>query len=142
MVKIVTDSVASIPAEVVRERDIEVVSLFVNRDGREYREADMDVDAFYEDIADMIDNPPTSSQPSQHAMETIFEKAAQAAAPAEIKEGASADVLEGLEKLENLCEAGILTEEELASFKQRAAEKTAAADAASPDNGASSDKTE
>ncbi len=61
MVKIVTDSVASIPAEVVRERDIEVVSLFVNRDGREYREADMDVDAFYEDIADMIDNPPTSS---------------------------------------------------------------------------------
>ena len=79
MVKIVTDSVASIPAEVVRARDIEVVSLFVNRDGREYREADMDVDAFYEDIADMIDNPPTSSQPSQHAMETIFEKAAQAA---------------------------------------------------------------
>ena len=79
MVKIVTDSVASIPAEVVRACDIEVVSLFVNRDGREYREADMDVDAFYEDIADMIDNPPTSSQPSQHAMETIFEKAAQAA---------------------------------------------------------------
>ena len=70
------------------------------------------------------------------------QKAAQAAAPAEIKEGASADVLEGLEKLENLCEAGILTEEELASFKQRAAEKTAAADAASPDNGASSDKPE
>ena len=35
VVKIVTDSVASIPAEVVRERDIEVVSLFVNRDGRE-----------------------------------------------------------------------------------------------------------
>ena len=69
MVKIVTDSVASIPAEVVRERDIEVVSLFVNRDGREYREADMDVDAFYEDIADMIDNPPTSSQPSQAALE-------------------------------------------------------------------------
>ena len=79
MVKIVTDSVASIPAEVVRERDIEVVSLFVNRDGREYREADMDVDAFYEDIADMIDNPPTSSQPSQYAMETIFENSAQAA---------------------------------------------------------------
>ena len=70
------------------------------------------------------------------------QKAAQAAAPAEIKEGASADVLEGLEKLENLCEAGILTEEEFASFKQRAAEKTAAADAASPDNGTSSDKPE
>ena len=49
MIKIVTDSVASIPADVVRERDIEVVSLYVNRDGREYRETDMDVDAFYEE---------------------------------------------------------------------------------------------
>lgn len=78
MVKIVTDSVASIPAEVVRARDIEVVSLYVNREGREYREADMDVEAFYEDIADMIDNPPTSSQPSQHALEAVFEHAAEA----------------------------------------------------------------
>lgn len=79
MVKIVTDSVASIPAEVVRARDIEVVSLFVNRDGREYRETDMDVDAFYGGIAGMIGNPPTSSQPSQHALETLFERAAEAA---------------------------------------------------------------
>ena len=55
------------------------------------------------------------------------QRAAQEAAPAEIKEGASADVLEGLEKLENLCAAGILTEEELATFRQRAAEKSAAA---------------
>lgn len=78
MVKIVTDSVASIPAEVVRTRDIEVVSLYVNREGREYCEADMDVEAFYEDIADMVDNPPTSSQPSQHALETVFECAAEA----------------------------------------------------------------
>lgn len=77
MVKIVTDSVASIPAEVVRNRDIEVVSLYVNREGREYREADMDVAAFYEDIADMIDNPPTSSQPSQHALEEFFGRAAE-----------------------------------------------------------------
>ncbi len=78
MVKIVTDSVASIPAEVVRERDIDVVSLYVNRDGREYEETAMDVDGFYEDIADMIDNPPTSSQPSQHRLETLFERAAEA----------------------------------------------------------------
>lgn len=77
MVKIVTDSVASIPAEVVRNRDIEVVSLYVNREGHEYREADMDVAAFYEDIADMIDNPPTSSQPSQHALEELFGRAAE-----------------------------------------------------------------
>lgn len=78
MIKIVTDSVASIPAAVVRERGIEVVSLFVNRDGCEYRETDMDVDAFYGDIASMIDNPPTSSQPSQHGLETLFERAAEA----------------------------------------------------------------
>ncbi|MFR0867765.1 MAG: DegV family protein [Adlercreutzia sp.] len=79
MIKIVTDSVASIPAEVAQARDIEVVSLFVNQDGREYREADMDVNAFYEGIAGMIDNPPTSSQPSQHVLETLFERAAEAA---------------------------------------------------------------
>ena len=78
MIKIVTDSVASIPADVVRERDIEVVSLYVNRDGREYRETDMDVDAFYEDIYDMIEQPPTSSQPSLHALEAIFDRAAEA----------------------------------------------------------------
>lgn len=79
MIKIVTDSVASIPAEVAQARDIEVVSLFLNQDGREYREADMDVNAFYEGIAGMIDNPPTSSQPSQHVLETLFERAAEAA---------------------------------------------------------------
>lgn len=79
MVKIVTDSVASIPAEIVQTRDIEVVSLFVNQDGCEYREADMDVSAFYKGIAGMIDNPPTSSQPSQHVLETLFERAAEAA---------------------------------------------------------------
>ena len=78
MVKIVTDSVASIPADVVRERDIEVVSLYVNREGREYREADMDVEAFYRDIASMKDCPPTSSQPSQHALGAVFERAAEA----------------------------------------------------------------
>jgi len=78
VIKIVTDSVASIPADVVRERDIEVVSLYVNRDGREYRETDMDVDAFYEDIYDMIEQPPTSSQPSLHALEAIFDRAAEA----------------------------------------------------------------
>ena len=79
VIKIVTDSVSSIPAEMARERDIEVVSLFVNRDGREYRETDMDVEAFYEDIASMIDNPPTSSQPSQHGLEALFDRAAEAA---------------------------------------------------------------
>lgn len=78
MIKIVTDSVASIPAEVARERDIEVVSLYVNHEGREYIDATMDVDRFYESIHVMADNPPSSSQPSQHTFDQLFERAAAA----------------------------------------------------------------
>ena len=78
MIKIITDSVASIPADAAREAGIEVVTLFVNRDGRELADADMDLDAFYADIYEMVDNIPTSSQPSQAALEAVFEEAAQA----------------------------------------------------------------
>ena len=78
MVKIITDSVASIPADAAREAGIEVVTLFVNRDGTEYADAEMDLDAFYADIHEMADDLPTSSQPSQHALEEAFERAAQA----------------------------------------------------------------
>lgn len=78
MVKIVTDSVASIPAEVARERGIEVVSMYVHHQGREYVDAEMDVDAFYEGIHAMVDDIPTSSQPSQQVLEDVFERAARA----------------------------------------------------------------
>ena len=78
MIKILTDSVASIPADVAREAGIDVVTLFVNRDGTEYADASMDLDVFYADIYDMVDNIPTSSQPSQHTLETVFEEAARA----------------------------------------------------------------
>lgn len=78
MVKIITDSVASIPAEDAKAAGIEVVTLYVNREGTEYADAEMDLDAFYADIYDMIDNIPTSSQPSQHTLEQLFEEAAQA----------------------------------------------------------------
>ena len=78
MIKIITDSVASIPADAAREAGIEVVTLFVNRDGTEYADAEMDLDAFYADIHEMADDLPTSSQPSQHALEEAFERAAQA----------------------------------------------------------------
>ena len=79
MIKILTDSVASIPADVAREAGIDVVTLFVNREGCEYADSEMDLDAFYADIYDMVDNIPTSSQPSQHTLETVFEEAARAA---------------------------------------------------------------
>lgn len=78
MIRIVTDSVASIPADVAREAGIEVVTLYVNRDGVEYVDAAMDLDAFYADIYDMVDAIPTSSQPSQHTLEDVFEQAARA----------------------------------------------------------------
>ena len=38
----------------------------------------MDLDAFYADIYDMVDDIPTSSQPSQHLLEEVFEDAARA----------------------------------------------------------------
>ncbi len=78
MIKIITDSVASIPADAARDAGIEVVTLFVNRDGVEYADAAMDLDAFYADIDDMVDDIPTSSQPSQLTLENLFEEAALA----------------------------------------------------------------
>lgn len=78
MIHIVTDSVASIPDAVAKERNIEVVTLYVNRDGVEYADATMDLDAFYKDIYQMLDNIPTSSQPSQQVLEEVFERAAVA----------------------------------------------------------------
>ena len=78
MIRIVTDSTASIPKQVVRENDLEVVSLYLNYKGVEYEDATMDVDAFYEDIQHMVDDIPVSSQPSQHQLESVFERAAQA----------------------------------------------------------------
>ena len=78
MIRIVTDSTASIPAEVADENNIEVVTLYLNYNGVEYEDATMDVDAFYEDIQDMVDNIPTSSQPSQAQLEDVFERAAKA----------------------------------------------------------------
>ena len=83
MIRIVTDSTASIPQATVRENGIEVVSLFIHHKGVEYEDATMDVDAFYDDIMDMVDNIPTSSQPSQSQFERLFENAAAAGAAAD-----------------------------------------------------------
>ena len=78
MIKVVTDSVASLPKELIEEENIEVVSLFLNEDGREHVDATMDLDDFYTRIYDMADNPPTSSQPSQSTLEELFESFAKA----------------------------------------------------------------
>lgn len=78
MIRIITDSVASIPAEDAKAAGIEVLTLYVNRDGTEYADATMDLQAFYADIAQMVNNIPTSSQPSQQSFEDAFERAARA----------------------------------------------------------------
>ena len=78
MIRVVTDSVASLPKDMLLAENVEVVSLFVNRDGVEYVDSDMDLDEFYRDIYNMVDNIPTSSQPSQAELEALFERYAQA----------------------------------------------------------------
>lgn len=78
MITIVTDSVASIPEDLAHKLGLRILTLYVNHDGREYEDATMDVDEFYKDIYNMLDDIPTSSQPSAQAFEDIFEEAAQA----------------------------------------------------------------
>ena len=78
MIRVVTDSVASLPQDIVDDKNIEIVSLFVNHDGIEYVESEMDLEEFYRDIDGMIDNIPTSSQPSQAVLEELFEGYAKA----------------------------------------------------------------
>ena len=46
MIRIITDSVSSITQEMAAQLDIQVVTLYVNRNGREYEDATMDLDAF------------------------------------------------------------------------------------------------
>lgn len=78
MIRIITDSTASIPRDVAKENGIEVASMYLHYKGREYEDATMDIDEFYKDIYEMIDDIPTSSQPSQGVLENLFESAAEA----------------------------------------------------------------
>lgn len=78
MIRILTDSVASIPADVAEKAGIEIVTLYVNRGGQELADADIDLDAFYAEIYEMVNDIPISSQPSQHTLEELFEDVARA----------------------------------------------------------------
>ncbi len=78
MIRIITDSVSGIPQHVAQADGIEVASLYVNRDGVEFEDATMDIDGFYKELSAMIDNIPTSSQPSQGVFLHLFEQAADA----------------------------------------------------------------
>jgi DegV family protein with EDD domain len=72
-VAVVTDTTAYLPSELVRERGIELVSLYVNWDDRSEREADMpNFDAFYARLRDAR-TLPTTSQPSVGDFLAVFE---------------------------------------------------------------------
>lgn len=68
---VVTDSVASIPADLLEAYAIDVVSLFINDGDSNQAELDMDVAAFYRRLEDMR-TLPTSSQPSVESMLSAF----------------------------------------------------------------------
>ncbi len=55
------------------ELGIEALSLVINRGGRSYVEAETDLDAFYQDIYEMVDDVPTSSQPSPEDAKELLE---------------------------------------------------------------------
>jgi DegV family protein with EDD domain len=75
-VSVVTDSVASIPRDLLAENHIDVVSLYVNDGETNQEELGMDVGAFYERLANMT-TLPTSSQPSIDALLGAFRRAIQ-----------------------------------------------------------------
>ena len=62
-IAVVTDTTHYLPRELVETNVIAQVSLYVNQGGRQQREADMDLDAFY---AQLVEDrgPTTTSQPS------------------------------------------------------------------------------
>ncbi len=60
------------------EKGIDTVTLYVHHGEEAYVEKEMDLDAFYARIGGMIDNIPTSSQPSQALLEEYFEDAGAA----------------------------------------------------------------
>lgn len=74
MIRVITDSTSSIPADMREELGIEVLSLVINRGGRSYVEAETDLDAFYQDIYEMVDDIPTSSQPSPEEAKGLLER--------------------------------------------------------------------
>ena len=70
-VSIVTDSVASIPPDLLAANGITAVSLFINDGESNQAELDMDVAAFYRRLED-TGTLPTSSQPPVESMLTAF----------------------------------------------------------------------
>lgn len=73
-VSVVTDSVASIPADLVAENALQVVSLYIHDGDTDVLDVDVDLQSFYRRLEDMRVLP-TSSQPSIDAMACAFRSA-------------------------------------------------------------------
>lgn len=71
-IKIVTDSTAYIPEDLLAKYDISVISLNVIMNGESLRELDINDQDFYSTLP-LLDEIPTSSQPILHEMMTTFE---------------------------------------------------------------------
>lgn len=72
-VRVVTDSVSNIPADIRERLGIEVASLYIVEDGKSTREVDMDYEAFYARLEDM-EKLPTSAQPSPDDFLQLFNR--------------------------------------------------------------------
>lgn len=78
MIRIITDTVSSLSKELAEKHSIELVSLYIRYKGEEFKDIGVDLDEFYTEIYDMIDNPPQSSQPSFADFEQAFRPIAEA----------------------------------------------------------------
>ncbi len=76
MIRVVTDSVANIPS--AYDGQYQKLTLFINHNGKEYADDEMNVEFFYNKIEQMADDIPTSSQPSVADFKKVFEDAALA----------------------------------------------------------------
>lgn len=72
-VRVVTDSVSNIPADLLEKYDIEVASLYIIENGVSTREVDMDFEDFY-DRLEKMEQPPTSAQPSPDDFLQLFNR--------------------------------------------------------------------
>ena len=77
MVKVVTDSVADIPAQIVQELGIVVVPAYIRFGSEEYRDAvDLSTDEFYRRLV-KNSSPVTTSTPSPAAFAEIYDQLAE-----------------------------------------------------------------
>lgn len=76
-VRVVTDSLADIPDDIVRELDIEVVPAVVVIDGKTYRDKVDLTDAEFYTLLKQVDELPTTSQPSVGDFEEVYSRLAR-----------------------------------------------------------------